>query len=198
VKRFLGGALLALIVHIATGQVSYPPGFIPYYNDCATRTLAERNLCHDNSGIYSGPFQIGLAKEKVNGHVMLIEMSGADGPNDLEYLYTDRGRATNTNNTSDAANTASRQQLPPVSGFIKTLYCRTSANPHAGATFTYTVRVDGVNSSLSCSVNDASLSCTDNTNIAPFSAGSYMSIEFDDNTLTDGTQIMACTAEAVY
>ena len=197
-KHFFRGAFFAVLVHFLSGQVSYPPGYIPYYSDCGTRTLAERNLCHDNSGVYSGPFQPGLAKEKINGHVMLIEMGGTDGALDLEYLLTDRGRAGSTNSSSATWTTTAREALPPVAGFIRNLHCRVSANPHAGATFTYTVQIGGVSSPLRCSIDDASLTCSDTLNIAPFTSGSWITIEFDDSTLTDGTQVMACTAEAIY
>lgn len=192
------GVLLALAAYLLAAQASYPVGFIPYREDCATATLGLRTMCHDDTGVYIGPFLPWLAKEKLNGSVMLLEFSGADGAADIEYLFTDRGRATSTNTTSGALNDNTRQILPGQAGFLKNLHCRISANPHAGATFTYTVYLNDVATPLSCVATENDATCQNTATVVYFTANSAVNIVHDDSTLTDGTQVTACTAEAVY
>ena len=197
-KRFLGGALLALIVHIATGQVSYPPGFIPYYSDCATRTLGYRTLCHDGTSVYSGGLLVGLAREKLNGSVMLLEFAAQDGGADIEYLFSDRGRGAVGASSSTGLNTGTRQILP-AAGFIKNAYCRTGTNAHAGATFTESMLLNDVTVVFRAVFTDSSaLTMQDTATSTPFAQNDAVTLLHDDDSLTNGTQVLFCVAEAVY
>ena len=184
--------LLCGMAAMAIAQV-YTPWYVPYYADCSTRTIANL-LCTDGIGIWMGqatPYQI-------NSRSIFFTFGGSDSSNATEFLRASDGDALSAA-VSSAANSSSARPFAPQAGILRNLYCSQSAAAHGGATFTYRIRINDVDSALNCVITDATTSCSDTTNLV--SVGQFVAFtlsKVDSAGVTDGTQVQRCSVELVY
>jgi hypothetical protein len=71
---------------------------------------------------------------------------------------------------------ASVRQLMPLSGTLSHLHIELSGGPGTGKTYSFFVRVDGVDSVVTCAISDAATNCSDSTNTVVINAGSLVAI----------------------
>jgi hypothetical protein len=79
----------------------------------------------------------------------------------------------------DGSNTTESlvQQVVPVAGTLSDFNIRTDGNPGTGDSWTFTVRADGANSTVTCPISGSTAtSCSDVTHSATIPAGSLLSI----------------------
>jgi len=78
----------------------------------------------------------------------------------------------------DSTTEANRQFVIPAAGTIKKLHMRNSAVPGAGTSYTYTVRKNGVDQTLTCLVDNAGgATCSDTTNSFTVAAGDKITLK---------------------
>jgi hypothetical protein len=80
------------------------------------------------------------------------------------------------NNGIFANNEGAAAQVMPVAGTISQLNVRLSGTPGAGRQYTFFLRVNGADTSLTCIVADAATSCADTTHSVAIAAGSLVSV----------------------
>jgi len=68
------------------------------------------------------------------------------------------------------------QQLMPVAGTVQNLYAFVQVVPGGTATWTLTIRKNGANTAVTCTIQPAALSCSDNTHTASFVAGDLIAV----------------------
>lgn len=68
-------------------------------------------------------------------------------------------------------------QAMPVAGTLSDLRVRLDTAPGAGKSYAFTVRKNGADTSVTCTVSEAATSCSDTTNTAIFFSGDLISIE---------------------
>ena len=66
------------------------------------------------------------------------------------------------------------------SGTASKLVVSLTLAPGTGHSATVTIRKNGVNTSLSCTVSEASTTCADTTDTVAFSAGDLLSIQYTE------------------
>lgn len=68
------------------------------------------------------------------------------------------------------------QNIMPAAGTIKNFFGSVQITPGAGTSWTLTVRNNGANTAVTCTIMSAGPSCSDTTNTAVFVAGDLISI----------------------
>ena len=68
------------------------------------------------------------------------------------------------------------QQIAPVGGTLSQFTVRVVTTPSAGTSWTFTVRLAGANTAVTCNIPNGSTSCTDSTHSVAVSAGALISI----------------------
>ena len=180
---------LAATVVLAMAQPIYPSGYIPFFSDCATRSLLPNIACHDGSAMYVGTTG---ARITVTQHGGAFDFGGTDIAGTTSYLMPSSAFATTDESTTTGAATATITHVPRAVTFHR-MHCVLNATPHAGATFTYTLQIDGSNTGITCAINDASTSCTDAANTAAAAQFQTVAVQKTDSAATDGTQVGRCT-----
>jgi hypothetical protein len=72
---------------------------------------------------------------------------------------------------------ANVQQVLPVAASASNLYVRISAQPGSGNSYTFTLRKNSADTSLSCSISGTATVCSNSSGAVSFSAGDLISIE---------------------
>ena len=105
-------AVIGVVASLLTmGQVSYPPGFVPYYADCDTRALPPGAMCYNAAGARIGGKGGGPPVNLPNGGSV-----GGGAPTDAVYI-TGTANATlsaervTTNSTTITWNTGTAGQI---------------------------------------------------------------------------------------
>ena len=174
---------------LSLAQPIYPSGYIPLHTDCATRVIVPNVACHDGTNLYLGN-STGTARIQMNAHGGSIVFGGEDAAATTGYLIVTSSRATTAENTTWTAATTS-YALMPYAVTLTRLYCVTSAAAHAGATFTYTVAINGVNTAITCQITDATTSCTGTGSVA-LTQFQVLGVQKVDTAVTDGAQAQRC------
>jgi hypothetical protein len=82
-------------------------------------------------------------------------------------------------------------------GVIQRLYCVNQTAPGASQTVVYTVRIEEVNTALTCTMSGASATtCSDTSNTAAITAGELVSINYDPSA--DIASLNMCALEIAY
>ena len=68
------------------------------------------------------------------------------------------------------------QQSMPVAGTVMHFYASVQTPPPGIAAWIFTVRKNGADTAVSCTITGAQLSCSDNVNTASFAAGDLISV----------------------
>jgi hypothetical protein len=90
----------------------------------------------------------------------------ANGPNNWIPLYLGVLQASE----------APAQQVVPLAGTVSKFYVRLSGTPGNGRSYTFTVRVNGADTAVTCVVQDAATGCSDTTNSVTLAAGDLIAI----------------------
>lgn len=117
----------------------------------------------------------------------------------LNWGCADHATATatfmSTDGTCDATETGasgSQGKIAGVSGTLTTFACKASGGgPAAGDTWTFTARVDGSNTDMTCQIATSNGTCTD-VGSAAVTATSRVTIAFDDTETTVAAGEAAC------
>ena len=84
------------------------------------------------------------------------------------------------------------EMVVPVSGVLKILYSRVSANPNNGGgtqSYTFTVRLNGADTAITCAASETTPTCSDVTNEVSVVAGDLINLEVvSSGTPTAGNQ----------
>lgn len=129
-------------------------------------------------------------------YVSVFRYNCQDGGAQPEYGRGSDATAGSACQNSDTLADNTRR-LTVFAGTAKNLYCVLSAVPHAGSTWTYTVRKNGSDTAVTCAINDASTTCNDTANTVAVAAGDTLSLKHSDSAATDGTQVIHCAFAVV-
>jgi hypothetical protein len=125
-----------------------------------------------------------------NNHVFGVQfgVAGVITPNATTYLYPGNG-ITTTNEPRIAA---------PRTGTLKNMYIfQRLASGNAGRTDVYTVRVNGVDTTIICTLNNAT-SGNDTTNTKAVAAGDQISIKLVSNNALDASADVGVSLEIEF
>ncbi|HWO41311.1 MAG TPA: hypothetical protein VNO43_05865, partial [Candidatus Eisenbacteria bacterium] len=78
----------------------------------------------------------------------------------------------NVNSSEEAVN-----QVLPFNGTLSDFYVRLSGSPGGATSYSFTVRINGADTTLACTVSGAATSCSDTANSVQFSAGDLVSVK---------------------
>lgn len=190
-RSLLGACWLLGLAAVAYAQM-YTPWVIPYYSTCNARRVPHV-LCADEVSIYLGA----STPVPISQRSIFYQHSAEDSAATTDFLRGSPAEAT-TAATTAAANGSAGRILAANAGRLQNFGCATSAPAHAGATFVYRTRVSDTDTSQTCTITDATTSCSDTTNTA--NATEYVGITMSktDSTVTDGTQVQHCVVELYY
>lgn len=108
---------------------------------------------------------------------------GAAWGSTRQILALNSGAATVTSSTTiflvvtGAASESTALALAPIGGTFKNLYIFTNNAPGAAHTYTITLRVNGSDTSITCTITDPATTCNDTTHSAAITAGQSYSIK---------------------
>jgi len=75
----------------------------------------------------------------------------------------------------------------PRSGTFRNLYINVTNSPGAGQSYVFTLRVNGADTSVTCTISDSATSCNDTTHTAAITAGQTYSIKSVSSATATGT-----------
>jgi len=132
----------------------------------------------------------------VVGNTTVYGFSCSDHVTGTVFLQSDSNHATGTCVTSDSA-TVETSHVVPYSGVVERIHVKLSAAPSAGATWTFTARLDFGDTTVVCSIIQGAgvgtgeisdTECQTTGGAVAVTAGQYLSVKHVDSTADDGTQ----------
>ncbi len=129
-------------------------------------------LCLDEA---TGTVSCGAATFKTQAYV--FQCNDPAGLDATQYM-----QASAIGSACTATDTISTNAVYPVpiAGVITNLNCEIGTTPTSGTTFTYTIRVQSVDSAIECSISNGSTTCSDTGTIA-IAANQRFSIAADES-----------------
>ena len=95
------------------------------------------------------------------------------------------------------ANESAVDQVMTVAGLLSDLYVRLDGSPGGTSSYTFTVRKNGLDATLTCAISGASTSCSDTNpaNSVSFSAGDLISVKSVPSATNPTARSMRWTAK---
>jgi len=92
-------------------------------------------------------------------------------------------------NAGRFTNESDAQQIVPVGGSLSRLYVRLNGSPGSGDSYTFTVRRNGADTSLSCTISGSATDCSDTADSVQLQAGDLIAIAAVPTSSPTGRQM---------
>jgi hypothetical protein len=133
----------------------------------------------------------------VGERVQALVWACNDGVAATEYLRSDRD-ATLTCRSSDTGSEATRTMVTRA-GLLKNLRCDSNSALGAGDTYTFTARINGSNTGVTCTMTGAAeFSCTDTSNTAATAPGDLIAIHKAASNAAADLGGVTCSLENIF
>jgi hypothetical protein len=96
-----------------------------------------------------------------------------------------------------ATNEAASQLAVPANGTVQELHATVAVAPGAGNTVTFTIRKNGTNTSVACSISNTAKSCADSVNAVGFSTGDLITVQVAETAGVGANIVPGWTAQFV-
>lgn len=81
---------------------------------------------------------------------------------------------------------ANVEDIVPAAGTVKNFYFVIDTTPASGRSWTLTVRKNGADTAVTCTINNPNTSCSDTTHSVAFAAGDFIAVAITASTPAPG------------